>query len=342
MEEKLRKDSFHLPSINPDKSFMTDLNKTTDLSTQSLIDEYKSLIKQQMHTLPSDLETVLKKHEQDYLNAFKYQIFNLQSQINQLKKAANSTEINQRFNEDKRRIQNSIDWYKQEAQRLKQISKDYEADLEALKVTNSELELDVKYFKSKLKSAKRKLKSKIALPELSETQESSPVLKPFVPKNNSGKLIEDLLMRYSTTDTEFYREIEMIMERQEKHFEQSAVHYKSIILNEKRKMKTFSVMKSSQFTEKSEMESLFLDCVDKVKKEVGHRRARSMKTQKFGLKSKLLPSPKSEMFSPADKRKILELLISNEQVLMMLYEKLFPYRSKNDSKTENELFMTMN
>ena len=47
--------------------------------------------------------------------------------------------------------------------------------------------------------------------------------------------------------------------------------------------------------------------------------------------------------TPSDKRKILELLISNEQVLIMLYEKLFPHRAsqygnntRTGEKTEEE------
>jgi hypothetical protein len=343
MEERQRKDSFHLPSINPDKSFITDISKSKDSPTQDQIDAFRSLIKQQMQSLPEDLENVLKKHEKDYLNAFKYQIFNLQSQITQLKKAANSTDINQRFHEEKKRIQQSIDWYKQESQRLKSVTEDFKNDLEVLKAKNNELQQDVKYFKSKLKSTKRKLKSKASVGEKS-INEASPSSKPFpfIASSTSGKLIEDLLNKYDQTDTELYKELEILMEKQEKHFEHATRHYKSIISNERRKMRTFSVMRSSQFTEKSEMETLFLDCVEEVKQEVGHRRAKSLKTQKFGLKSKLLPSPKTENFSPADKRRILELLISNEQVLMMLYEKLFPFRNKESLEPETGLLTQLN
>lgn len=334
MEEKIKKEILKLPSIGGDRSFITDISKTKESPTQDRIQEYHNAIKQQMYTLNQDLDSVLQRHEQDFLNAFKYQMYNLYSQIKELKKAASNTGVNQKHTEEVRKMQKSLDLYKQEAVKLSKITEEQEKEISELKEKNKELESDCKFFKSKLKATKRKLKLKSVEKQYEQTLittvDTSPLPPPctkFIPFSKSGKMIEELLSRYKRTDTELFKELENLMERQSKHFEESTRHYKNIISKEKRKMLTFSVMHSSMFSEKSEMENLFLDCVEEVKKEIGHRRAKSLRSQKFPLKSKLVSNQKLEMFSAADKRKILELLISNEQVLIMLYEKLFPYRA---------------
>ena len=45
------------------------------------------------------------------------------------------------------------------------------------------------------------------------------------------------------------------------------------------------------------------------------------------MKTKIATKEPADIFSVSDKKTIMELLISNEQVLIMLYEKLFPFRA---------------
>ena len=95
MEEKIKKEILRLPSISGDRSYIADGSKSKESPTQDRWQEYHSAIKQQIFTLNQDLDTVLQKHEQDFLNAFKYQMYNLYTQIKELKKAASNTGVNQ-------------------------------------------------------------------------------------------------------------------------------------------------------------------------------------------------------------------------------------------------------
>lgn len=152
-----------------------------------------------------------------------------------------------------------------------------------------------------------------------------------------------MLQKYSIKDGAFFLEVENYMVSQEKNFNESVRHYKSTLDNEKKKIKNITAQQTSVFLEKSDSETLFLECVEEVRKEVLRRRAKTLLNQKFGKKKVMTERDRKETFTPGDKRKILELLISNEQVLIMLYEKLFPYRAsqfgtipKNESESGNE------
>lgn len=345
--KKAEKELIKFPSIINERSGTTDAKKSKEVASQERIKEYHNLIKNQMNSLNTDIDHVLQRHEQDFLNAFKYQMFNLYTQIKELKRSANSSGINVKHNEELHQLQNSLDWFKKEAVKLGETVEEYKKEVQLWKDKTNELETDCKFYKSRLKNAKRKIKQykvdKSNTPNLQqtlittvETTSPKPSLK-FTPSSPSGEIISQLLKKFKLLDADLLKEIELVMEKQSKHFTESTKHYQKIITNERKKMQNLSVIQSSVFLEKSELENLFLDCVEEVKKEIGHRRAKSLHLQKFPLKSKNTPKEKNETFSPGDKRKIMELLISNEQVLIMLYEKLFPFRASqfgNSQKLE--------
>ena len=344
--EKSKKGQTRFPAIATERSFMTEIVKVKDVgkgkevsTSEERITEYQNLIKNQILNLNTDIDSVLQRHEQDFLNAFKCQMYNLYTQIKDLKKASNNTGVNLKHNEEIHKLQDSVVFYQKEAMRLEQAVEVLTKDREVWKEKAKELETDCKLYESRLKNAKRKLKllkigedAKITTePVLITTVETSapPPTPKFVPSNRSGEVIAEILAKFKRWDVQIFKEIEIAMEKQSKHFAESTKHYKSIITNERRKMQNLSVMQSSVFMEKSDLENLFLDCVEEVTKEIGHRRAKSLMFQKFPLKTKETPKEKGEIFSPGDKRKIMELLISNEQVLIMLYEKLFPFRASH-------------
>ena len=347
-QRKNEKELLRLPSIVTDRSFITEPRPAKEGSTIERINDYNNSIRNHILNLNSDIDSVLQRHEQDFLNAFKCQMYNLYTQIKELKKAASNTGVNVKHNEELHKLQKSLEWYQQEAAKLGKTVEEYKQEIEIWKEKSNELETDCKFYKSRLKNAKRKLKMlksqeqskddvQQTLITVVETHSPSPLTK-FVPESKSGEIISELLKKYNRKETQLFKDIEILMEKQAKSFAESAKHYQSIILNERKKMQNLSLMQSSVFLEKSDLENLFLDCVEEVKKEIGHRRAKSLRLQKFPLKNKNIPKEKGELFSPGDKRKIMELLISNEQVLIMLYEKLFPFRASqfgNQSKLEN-------
>ena len=85
-------------------------------------------------------------------------------------------------------------------------------------------------------------------------------------------------------------------------------------------MKSMSMSRSSAYEGKNDLEQLFIECVDEVRKNVIKRRSdfnQRYRSSRFG----------AEVLNSSDKQKVLEMLICNEQVLVVLYELLFPHKA---------------
>jgi uncharacterized protein YukE len=85
-------------------------------------------------------------------------------------------------------------------------------------------------------------------------------------------------------------------------------HYQRTLSQERRKMKKLNALTSRTLEQRSDLEDVFLDCVTEVRKTISRR------------------SVQGGHMTASDKRHILELLVSNDRVLTLVYESLFPNR----------------
>lgn len=118
-----------LPSIAIDRAFLTDLVKQNkEANSQDKISEYYGALKSQISTLDSHIDNVLQRHEQDFLNAFKCQMYNLYSQLKELKKKTDENELKLKRDEQINRLQKSMEWFREEAVKLGESAQFYKKE----------------------------------------------------------------------------------------------------------------------------------------------------------------------------------------------------------------------
>lgn len=124
---------------------------------------------------------------------------------------------------------------------------------------------------------------------------------------------------------------------------------KLIIDREREKQKKVNAEKINTATEKNELENLFVDCIEEVRKEIMKRRLKNeiysrKKFQNLEKSSeeakefeesllRLAQLAKNRVkisdFTSRDKSHLLDLFVNNEKTLLKIYEALFPHRVTN-------------
>ena len=95
----------------------------------------------------------------------------------------------------------------------------------------------------------------------------------------------------------------------EQRFVDTIRHLKESLEKEQRTVRMLKAARANSYTKKSELEEFFLKCIDEARKDV----MRKKHQHPTAAKSK--------------KEKVLDVLLSSEDVLVFLYEKLFPHRT---------------
>lgn len=84
---------------------------------------------------------------------------------------------------------------------------------------------------------------------------------------------------------------------------------------ERNSMRQLKSAKSNYLLERGELEEFFLECVENVRKDVLRRRLRV---------NPATNEVKLEQFTETDKRRVLELLVADERVLLLVHDRIFP------------------
>ena len=115
-----------------------------------------------------------------------------------------------------------------------------------------------------------------------------------------------------------------------------------------RKLSNMRGQRANSLTEKSELENLFIDCIEEVRKDIMKRRLKNEVQLRKRLPNTQLVDPneaqefeeslvklanlsknkiKINEFTTKDRVHLMDLFVNNESILMMMYEILFPHKA---------------
>ena len=135
------------------------------------------------------------------------------------------------------------------------------------------------------------------------------------------KPASDEITVYQKAYNELLKENDRLREDMEIKIEEARVQ-KVMLTQERKQRKVIMTEQTNYYARRNQLEELFLECVEEVRKDISRRKATTI-----GLHGDLatdLKKPLKAHFTATDKRKVLDLLLANENVLLFLYEKLFP------------------
>lgn len=302
---------------------------------------------QDLQALAEDLdervEAKLNANENAFFLAYKTHMFKVQQEFNELRQRADEEETKTRRDAKIQSLEKELDWFMNEALRLDELCKKYKTELDKWKGRAEALEDDRQFLENQIMTAKRNNKSLRNAVEKAQTsaystlvassdeagQNVSPTPGPapeleqapaLDSTGSAGKLSQELELRYQTCVKRLQQQLE----------------------TERKLAAKMRAVSDKQFSEPSDLEEFFLDCVEKVRHDIGERKKvgreenqRLKKGDRGAEKAKVkalhageapfaAPNVALEEFTVADRRQVVELLLSSEPVLQFLYDKLFP------------------
>ena len=172
----------------------------------------------------------------------------------------------------------------------------------------------------------------------------------FIPTENAKfKEFIQLMMKSKMTKEDIRDEITKYVQVLETNYMDTIKDLKLAVEKERMRSKKVTAERVNENTEKNELESLFVDCIEEVRKDIMKRRLKNeIYNKKFQQASaavkntdearefeesllRLAQLAKNKVkltdFTVRDKCNLLDLFVNNEKTLLKIYEALFPHRA---------------
>lgn len=286
------------------------------------ITENYSLLTSRISQLGDKVEHILSVHEKDFMSAFRAHMFQVRKQLIELKKRVDENELRLKRDEQIRRLETALGRLQDAALGLEKSEKEARAQMEEWKHKAEESQADREFLEKQVVMLMRQVSAQTKTPvestELPPLKPSPPVSSrqspfpnpPFQPKSDFGRWLDTLAKKHQVAVSDFLQTTEDHFLQIKSQFDSSLLHLRNTIIDYKKSIRSLQSNASTIATERSELESIFLDCVEEVKREIAIRR-------------NLADAKTVGKFENRDKGKVMELLFSNDKLLGYLYEKMF-------------------
>jgi len=315
------------------------------------------------NSLDVRMEALLREHEQDFFLAYKTHMYTVQKEIKALRHKAEQEEAKTREDTKIKALEGELDRFMTQALRLDDLCKGYKKEVDKWKAKAEALDEDRRFLEDQIKGAKRQNKilraaaerarssaytALIATKAQSEAggqQEATATLpraelpqRPASTGRSAGAAVRRAKeVRAATPDvvstggTQPSRAQDAISpaasfgtgtlaagpaggrsvlgSEAEQRYIEAIQTLKDSIEREQYTVRMLQATRATAYSHKSEMEEFFLKCVDEARKELIRKKHIMLNRDK------------------SDREKVLEAMLHNEDILVCLYEKLFPHRT---------------
>jgi len=345
-----------IPGESQDAQTMQKFRALESTRAGPQIVEYHKDIENLALTLDRRMGDLLREHEKDFFLAYKTHMYNVQKEIRALKVKADLEEAKTREDSKIKELERELDWFMTEALRLDELCKGYKKEVDKWKSKAGALDEDRCFLEDQIKGAKRQNKILRAAAERAKSSAYSAILVarqkaegdrraaqggypstsalPIAPRPASADrqlpsrgsaaagLREarshtpdlhtgTLALRAEASPAEHAETVArgLLGSDAEERYIEAIQHLKDAIMREQNTIRMLQAARSTSYCQKSELEELFLKCVDEARRELVRN------------KHRVATQGKSE------KEQVMEAMLHNEDVLVCLYEKLFPHRT---------------
>jgi len=304
--------------------------------------------------LDEKVEGKLNNNENAFFLAYKSHMYTVQKEFNELRQKADEEETKTRRDAKISSLEKELDWFMNEALRLDELCKKYKKELDKWKGKAEALEDDRQFLQNQIMTAKKNNKSLRGAVEKAQTSAYSALVSSDDAAKRSASMPSQEALPPAPdprTETLALTNGSGLSRELEERYQMCVKRLKKQLETEQRLAAKMRSVSDRQFGEPSELEGFFLNCIEKVKSDIGDRRTgtaeynRRLSAGSSGKETKkATPTPpasfdakvsKKDMknaqgpisiddFTVVDRRKVVELLLSSEQVLQFLYDKLFP------------------
>lgn len=286
-------------------------------------------LKKMQNTIVNNVELVqdrtariLQEQERDLVRAFRARLFDVQTELE--KEKSKKEDGAGAWIERSRQLEAEVEWAKEVADRLERVNQTLLQENNRLKSQFSSQEEDRNFLIKQLVNVKKdnaRLRSEYAAIEATNIRIAEEL------KELQAKLLAgggSSLPGKSATTKEKPNE--------DNRFKEVNVRMRRLLADERKSLQQVRQNYAAELKSRTEMEMLLRQCVDDVRKEIARRHIESAQfSQKNDLAKMYNREPgliPVEDFTQEDRERALELLLSQERVVTLLYSKTFPVTSK--------------
>ncbi len=267
---------------------------------------------------------ILQEQERDLVRAFRARLFDVQTELE--KEKSKKEDGAGAWIERSRQLEAEVEWAKEIADRLERVNQTLLQDNNRLKSQFKSQEEDRNFLIKQLVSVKKdnaRLRSEYAAIE-SENQKLGDELKDL-----QGKIVAGGGEKGVSPPSRANKDSKP---QEDNRYKEVNVRMRKLLADERKSLQQVRQNYATELKARTEMEMLLRQCVDDVRKEIARRHIESAQfsqnndlARMYNREPGLIPV---EDFTQEDRERALELLLSQERVVTLLYSKTFPVETK--------------